>query len=102
MALKYYAFIYLSPGFSPEKNTVSTETENCRFKAVGLDFSEKARVVDVAKQLVSEGVQLIELCGGFGPTWIVKINEAINHAVPVGGVYYGPEARRPLLELLEK
>lgn len=102
MALKYYAFIYLSPGFSLENNTVTTEHEGCRFKAIGLDFSKKSQVVEIAKQLVNEGVQLIELCGGFGPTWIVKINEAINHTIPVGGVYYGPEARKPLLELLER
>lgn len=27
---------------------------------------------------------------------------AYYHAVPIGGVYYGPEARKPLLEILSK
>jgi hypothetical protein len=59
-------------------------------------------VVDVAKQLVEEGVQLIELCGGFGPQWIAKVSESIQGKVPIGGVFYGPEARKPMLDILSK
>jgi hypothetical protein len=42
--------------------------------------------------MVSEGVQLIELCGGFSPVWAGKIIEAIEYQVPVGVVAYGPES----------
>jgi hypothetical protein len=106
MALKYFAYIYLAPGFNAETNTSESESGSrsdltiCRFKAVGLDFKDKARVTEVAVQLVKEGVQLIELCGGFGPLWIAKVTEAIGGAVPVGSVAYGPEARKPILDLL--
>jgi len=103
MALKYFAYIYLAPGFSPADNTsesISGPCLCCRFKAVGLDFKDKARVTKVAVQLVKEGVQLIELCGGFGPLWIAKVTDAIRGAVPVGSVAYGPEARKPMLDLL--
>lgn len=100
MALKYFAYIYLAPGFDPASNISESQSSACRFKAVGLDFKDKARVVEVASQLVKEGVQLIELCGGFGPLWIAKVTEAINGAVPVGSVAYGPEARKPMLEIL--
>jgi hypothetical protein len=101
MSLKYWAFIYLSPGFSPEKNTYECSVNNCKFKAIGIDVFNKEQVVAVAQQLVAEGVQTIELCGGFGPTWVSKICEAINYAVPVGGVMYGPEFRKPLAELMQ-
>jgi hypothetical protein len=57
-------------------------------------------VIEVAKELVAEGVQMIELCGGFGPIWIAKVSEAIQGAVPIGGVFYGPEARKPILKIL--
>ncbi|WP_237526883.1 DUF6506 family protein [Streptomyces sp. SID5471] len=30
--------------------------------------------------------------GGFGPVWTGRIIEAIDGAVPVGAVGYGPEA----------
>ncbi|GCE49980.1 hypothetical protein EI42_01719 [Thermosporothrix hazakensis] len=101
MALRKWAYIYLSPGFSPEKNTVSTKNDICEFIAVGLDFQQKERVIEVARELYQNGVQMIELCGGFGPVWIAKVSEALNSAIPVGSVAYGPEARRPMLELLE-
>lgn len=100
MALHKWAYIYLSPGFSPEENTITTGNQHCIFIAVGIDFNDKERVIPIAKQLVKEGVQMIELCGGFGPIWIAKVSEAIDNAVPVGSVAYGSEARQPMLDLL--
>jgi hypothetical protein len=38
------------------------------------------------------GIQLIELCGGFSPVSAGKSIEAIDDAVPVGVVAYGPES----------
>ena len=102
MALHNWAYIYLSPGFDPDKNVVVTESENCRFTAVGIDFKDKAKVVELAKRLVADGAQMIELCGGFGPVWIAKVTEALGDSVPVGGVAYGPEWRRPMLDILEQ
>ncbi len=100
MALKNWAYIFLSPGFNPDKNTVEMNSTTTRFKAVGIDMSNKEQVIDVAKQLVAEGVQMIELCGGFGPIWIAKVSEAINNVIPIGSVAYGPEARQPMIDIL--
>ena len=102
MALKKWAYVYLSPGFEPAVNTTRSRSETCEFIAVGLDFARKADVVDVARNLRAEGVQMIELCGGFGPLWIARVSEALGHAIPVGSVAYGPEARRPMLEILDQ
>lgn len=100
MALHKWAYIYLSPGFDAEANTVRSHSDRCEFIAIGLDFADKAKVVDVARDLHAQGVQMIELCGGFGPLWIAKVSEALGGAIPVGSVAYGPEARRPMLDLL--
>ena len=100
MALRYWAYIFLSPGFDAKEHISTLESKNCRFKVVGIDMNKKEQVIDVAKQLVAEGVQLIELCGGFGPQWIAKVTEAIQGKVPIGGVFYGPEARKPMLDIL--
>jgi len=102
MALKYWAYIFLSPGFNPKEHTTELKSAECRFKTVGISMDKKELVIEVAKQLVAEGVQMIELCGGFGPLWIAKVSEAINYSVPVGSVAYGPEARKPLLDILTK
>lgn len=100
MGLKHWAYIYLSPGFGTEAKKTTTTVGRCRFDSVGIDITAKEKVLPVAKQLVADGVQLIELCGGFGPIWIARVNEAIQGAVPVGGVFYGPEWRKPLLDVL--
>lgn len=100
MALTYWAYLFLSPGFTPEKNIIETTSVTCRFKAIGMDMNDREKSIVIAKQLVAEGVQMIELCGGFGPLWIAKISEAINGVIPIGSVAYGPEARKPMLDLL--
>lgn len=100
MALKYWAYIFLSPGFDPHKQQATIESSQTRMKAIGIDFQQKEKVIEIAKQLVQEGVQMIELCGGFGPLWAAKVSEAIHHAIPVGIVMYGPEARKPMLDIL--
>ncbi|MEW5560118.1 DUF6506 family protein [Enterobacter asburiae] len=103
--LKKWAFFYFSPDFSPEKNTVihRNESNSCEFITVGFSPSAKTdgSIIQVAKQLVSEGVQVIEICGGFGPTWVTKISEAVGPDVPVGTVMYGPEHRAALLHIMK-
>lgn len=99
MQFHSFAFIFLSPDFTPEENTVTTEKGNFRFKAVGINMNHKERCLEVAKQLVSEGYQMIEICGGFGPEWMHKISEALKGKVPVGGVFYGPQYRAQLADL---
>jgi hypothetical protein len=100
MALRHWAYIFISPGFDAVEHRATLESSSCRFETVGIDINHKEQVLEVAKQLVAEGVQMIELCGGFGPQWIAKVSEAIQGAVPVGGVFYGPEARKPILDIL--
>jgi len=100
MALHSWAFIFLSPDFDATQHVATLQSSTCRFKTVGINMKNKEEVITVAKQLVAEGVQVIELCGGFGPHWINAVSEAINHVIPVGGVFYGPEARQPMLTIL--
>lgn len=101
MSLKKWAYFYLSPGFSPETNTTKSANDACEFIAVGFDFTQKEKSLQVAQALLNDGVQMIELCGGFGPIWIAKISEHLIHKIPIGSVAYGPEARQPMLDLLK-
>ena len=64
--------------------------EKFQMKVVGV--ADASEGIEAAQQMVREGVQLIELCGGFSPVWAGKIIEAIDYAVPVGVVAYGPES----------
>jgi predicted polyphosphate/ATP-dependent NAD kinase len=46
----------------------------------------------VARQLMAEGVELIELCGGFGGAGLAAIVSAVKNRVPVGAVFFGVAA----------
>lgn len=85
MALTYFGFIVTGDSFEQMQGT-----ENFRMKVVGVKHASEG--VEVAKKMLDEGVQLIELCGGFGPIWTGKIIESIGAAIPVGSVGYGPES----------
>ena len=99
MKFKKFAFIFLSPGFTPELNTVATEKDGYQFKAVGIDMNKKEEVITVAKKLAKEGYQMIELCGGFSPEWAYKVSLALENQIPVGSVFYGPQFRQQLADL---
>lgn len=90
MALSKFGFIVTGSGLDPEKNRISMKSES--FEMITVGVSNASQGIDVAKAMVAEGVQLIELCGGFGAVWSAKVIDAVDGAVPVGSVGYGPEA----------
>ncbi|PJZ69978.1 hypothetical protein CH373_12950 [Leptospira perolatii] len=92
MALTNFGFIVTGDNFTQEQGT-----QKFRMKVVGVKHPEQG--IEVAKKMVAEGIQLIELCGGFSPVWAGKIIEAINYSVPVGVVAYGPESIDKMYEL---
>lgn len=100
MKFNSFIYIFLGPNLNPEKDRAVIKNDQLTFTTVGVDFQHKEKAIEIAKQAIADGAQMIELCGGFGPLWIAKISEAIEHKVPVGSVAYGPEARRPLVDLL--
>ena len=85
MALHRFGFIVTGDEFTQIQGT-----DKFRMKVVGVSRPEQG--IAAAKAMVAEGIQLIELCGGFSPVWAGKIIEAIDYAVPVGVVAYGPES----------
>ncbi len=85
MALTRFGFIVTGDNFTQLQGTD-------RFKMTVVGVASPEQGIEVAKQMVKDGIQLIELCGGFSPVWAGKIIEAIGYAVPVGVVAYGPES----------
>jgi hypothetical protein len=90
MALTHWAFIYTAPGSSPDGTMTFVETPKCKTVLVGVPDVDSG--VRLAPKLVEEGAQLLELCGGFGPLGTARVLQAIDSAVPVGSVGYGPES----------
>jgi hypothetical protein len=97
MALKAFGFIFTGPGLDPRTHRACIERPG--FRAVIVGVSEAAQGPAVASELVADGIELIELCGGFGPVWTAKVIEAVKGSVPVGSVGYGPESINGMAEL---
>ena len=89
MALQKFGFIVTGPQLDPTHHR--QVMQSAAFEMISVGVSSPREGVAVAQQMVVEGVQLIELCGGFGPAWTARVQEAIRHRVPVGSVSYGPE-----------
>jgi hypothetical protein len=95
MALTKFGFIVTGDRFVQHQGT-----ERFSMKVVGVSHPEEG--IAAAREMVAEGIQLIELCGGFSPVWAGKIIEAIDYAVPVGVVAYGPESIDAMHRLFAK
>ena len=90
MALQRFGFIVKGAGYDPAEHVVRLDSPLISTTMVGVATAEQA--LPVAKRMVADGIQLIELCGGFGPLWTARVIEAIGGAVPIGSVSYGPES----------
>ncbi len=90
MALRRFGFIVKGAGYEPAEHRVTLASPAITTVMVGVSTPEQA--VPVARAMVADGVQLIELCGGFGPIWTAKVIAAIEGKIPVGSVAYGPES----------
>jgi len=95
MALSKFGFIVTGDNFEQYQGT-----EKFTMKVVGVSHPELG--IEEAQKMVDEGIQLIELCGGFSPVWAGKIIEAIDYAIPVGVVAYGPESIDSMYKLFSE
>ena len=81
------AFMYVAPGAKDYKDlkvTVANDFASMYVIGVGnYDQAEKA-----AKELVAEGVKIIELCGGFGAIGLARVKKAVGPDIPVGAVRF--------------
>jgi len=86
MQLTNYAFMVIGPGLTPDANTVITSSPFFKATVVGVDTVDQA--CDSAKELVKNGVQMIELCGGFDEVAVQKVIGAVGGQIPVGAAAY--------------
>jgi hypothetical protein len=90
MTLTDFAFIVFGPDYDPDTHTTTLQSEFLKTRLIGVGSLESAEVV--AKDLVADGVQLIELCGWFGPKGAARIIDVVGDQIPVGFVTSGPES----------
>lgn len=64
MALNHFGFIFTGRGLDPETHRSVIAQDDFRAVMVGVSSADQG--VAVATEMVADGVELIELCGGFG------------------------------------
>ena len=81
-----WAFIYTLDDSStkPRKDVLGS------LVCVGVPSAADAPAL--ARQLVADGVEFIELCGGFGGAGLGAVISAVENRVPVGAVFFGVDA----------
>ena len=99
MKFNNFAIIFTAEEVDPKTHRAVIKTDKVTYTTVGVNSQNKEQVIQVAKELIASGAQIIELCGGFGPIWMARVIEATKNQIPIGGVFYGPEARKPLVDL---
>lgn len=84
------AYVFVVPDADPKRHTAKIETPSSNMTIVGVkDFNQAA---EVAKTLVREGVQFIDLCSGYGPVGAAKVIEAVGDKIPVSAASFGIES----------
>jgi hypothetical protein len=91
-----WAFIYTLDDGSTTTRVDVLGTLVC----VGVPRVEDA--VAEARKLASQGVKMIELCGGFGGAGLAAVTAAVGADLPVGAVFYGCDAAPGLHRLLHQ
>ena len=81
------AFMYVVPDADPKEHRV-TMSDSAMADLVVVPVRDYQQAVEVAQELVNQGVQAIELCAGFGHIGAAKVAQAVQGKVPVGVVRF--------------
>lgn len=91
-----WAFIYTldEPGTEPRIDEIGS--------LICAGVSSVSDAPSLARQLVEDGVDLIELCGGFGGAGLAAVVSAVQGRIPVGAVFFGVDASSGLNRIFSK
>ena len=80
------AFIFLAPEVNPDNDRKTVMTPQVELTAVAAGNYEEAEKLSI--KLVEQGIEAIELCGGFGNKGTARIAEAVAGKAAVGVVRF--------------
>jgi hypothetical protein len=98
--LKKYGFIFIAPGYKTPGKVVNINSR--LFAATITGVSTINDGCKAAKKMVKNGVQIIELCGGFEKDDLKKIKDAIKEKIPIGLVNFDAEEKQKLIKFLKE
>ncbi|MFK3707374.1 DUF6506 family protein [Klebsiella sp. NPDC088457] len=80
-----YAFIIKAPGYN--RATHAVQMTSPEFDAQFIGVNDADEMLSAAEDLVADGIQIIELCGGFTPQEATKLRRHFP-GIDVGLVTY--------------
>ena len=80
------AFIFVAPKADPKTHRTQVITPEVDLTVVGVGDYNSAETV--ARELVAEGIEAIELCGGFGIEGTAAVKKAVAGKAVVGVVRF--------------
>ena len=98
MKLNNYGFIVKAPGYHPEEQRAVIENGLFRTEVVGVNTIEQA--IQVAEELIDNGIQLIELCGGVGEEDAKQVIDTLDVETPIGFVDFSATENSKLSKFL--
>jgi len=90
--MSHTAIIYEETGADPAADRITTRHGEHGTTVVATGDADPQNVAKLAAQLVDEGADVIELCGGMGPVPQAAVLTAVGDRVTVGSVMYGFES----------
>lgn len=85
------AYIVVEQGTDPAGERTERDHDGWRRRPI-VFVPDESVAPSVAVRLVQEGIDLIELYGGFGPSSAAAVTAAVDGQVPVGFVCFGIES----------
>ena len=79
-------FMFISPTADYEKHRLVCDTG--AVQVIVAPVKNHSEAEELAKKLVAEGVDAIELCGGFGHQGTARVVKALEGKVPVGVIRF--------------
>lgn len=84
--LTRYGYIILGEGYESDKHQAAINST--QFSSTIICVETIGQAIIVAKQMVEDDIEVIELCGEFGQSGAFQIVNAIDCKVPVGYVSF--------------
>lgn len=84
--LTKYGYIILGDGYQAEQHHATISSSQFSSSIICAETLKHA--ITIAKKMVQDGIEVIELCGEFGQSGAYQIVNAINCKVPVGYVSF--------------
>lgn len=98
--IKHYGFIVKAESYNADHDKAVMDTASFSTNMIGVSSDEQA--IRAAQTMIKNGIQVIELCGGFGSESAEKIIARLETNIPIGYVTFSDQERLKLDKLLSQ